>query len=131
MGAKDPNLERMDAQIKEWGAKIESLVARAEMAGEHVRDDYRLQVEELKAKRQDVQARLEQFKAAGGETWEAFRSGLEAVWKDLETSFKDLRHEDSSSKPPKRVEAAHPLPPRPRVDAAIPKPQARHRTSHR
>ena len=41
MGTRDPDIETMEAQINEWGAKIESLVIRAETAGEHVQADYR------------------------------------------------------------------------------------------
>lgn len=131
MGTKGPNIEKMDAQIKEWGAKIESLLARAEMAGEHVKADYRRQVEELKAKRLDAQARLDEFRAAGGEAWEAFRTGLEGAWKDLETSLKNIRHEDASPKPPTRLVNPRTPPSSSGFHAAIPKPQARHRTSHR
>jgi len=131
MGSKVRNIEKMEAQIKEWGAKIESLVAKGEMAGEHVRADYRRRVEELRVQGVEAQARFDEFKAAGSETWEAFRTGIEGAWKDLESALKEIRHETSSPKRPQRAAGRRTPPSTSRIRATTPKQPARHRAANR
>ena len=52
----------------------------------------RKRVDELKAKYQAAQSKLVEYKAAGGERWEAFKTGLETAWSDLEAGFKKLKN---------------------------------------
>ena len=101
MRPKDPNIEKMEGQIREWGAKIESLLIGAETAEDHVRADCRRNARELRAEWFEAQARLERFRAAGTETWDAFRTGIEGAWMDLEAALKDIPHGDPIPKPPK------------------------------
>jgi hypothetical protein len=131
MSATERNIEQMEAQIKEWGGRIESLVARAELAGENVRADYRRRLVDMKAQREDAHARLEAFKAAGSETWEAFREGIEASWKDLEIALKEIRHVEPPPKAPVRAAVPRPQPNHSTKVGAVPKAPVRHRGNNR
>lgn len=85
----EKNVGKMEAQLREWGAKIDELATKAEKAGAEVKADYRQRLEELKVKRATAQARLDELKGAGNQKWLTLKSGLEAAWKDLEIAFKD------------------------------------------
>ena len=91
MGPIKVNVEKMEAQLKEWGKKIDELAVKADTAGAQVKADYRKYVDDLKAKRTVAQSKLDELKAAGSEKWEVFKSGVESAWKDLESTFKTLK----------------------------------------
>ena len=131
MVSKEQNVEKMEAQIREWGTAIESLMAMGEAAGDHVRADYHRRVEELKVLRVEAHTRLDAFKAAGTETWEAFRTGIEAVWKDIETTLKDTPPAAASPKPPRKAAGRRPPQSTSRPQASVQRQPPRHRGNSR
>ena len=90
MQIAEENAGKMEAQLRNWGVKIDKAIARAAAAGTEVRIDYRKGVEDLKAKYQVAQSKFDECKAAGSSKWGIFKTGLEAAWDDLETAFKKL-----------------------------------------
>jgi hypothetical protein len=80
----------MEAQLRNWGVKIDKVMARAEAAGIGVKVEYRKGVDDLKAKYKVAQSRFDECKAAGSAKWGIFKTGLESAWNDLETAFKEL-----------------------------------------
>jgi hypothetical protein len=82
----------MEAQLKQWGARLDQIVAKAAKAGTEVNVERHKRVDELKAKYQAAQAKFGEFKTAGGEKWETFKTGVETAWKDLEAAFKNLKN---------------------------------------
>jgi hypothetical protein len=131
MGATDPDIERMDAQIKEWGEKIESLVIGAETAAEHVRADLRRHARDLRIQWIDAEARLQDFKAAGSETWDAFRTGIECVWRDLEVALQGIPQRDPGPKSSKRDAIPRTAPSRLDFRSTTPTQPIRHRAKKR
>ena len=98
----EANAGKMEAQLRNWGVKLDKVIAKAEAAGTEVKVDYRKGVDDLKAKYKVAQSKFDECKAAGSAKWGIFKTGLEAAWNDLETAFKKL---GKSS-----VEAAHAQP---------------------
>ena len=86
----EANAGRMEAQLRNWGVKLDKVMARAEAAGTGVKLDYRKGVDDLKAKYKVAQSKFDECKAAGSAKWGIFKTGLEAAWSDLETAFKKL-----------------------------------------
>lgn len=82
---------RMEAQLKHWGAKLDELVARAEESGADAKAEYRKRLEVLRAKHQNAQSKLAELRAAGGERWENFKTGMESVWKEIEVVVNEVR----------------------------------------
>ncbi|MGA7744049.1 MAG: coiled coil domain-containing protein [Polyangia bacterium] len=82
---------KMETQLKQWGARLDQIVAKAEKAGTEVNGERRKRVDELKAKYQAAQSKIGEFKAAGSEKWEVFKTGVETAWSDLEAAFKKLK----------------------------------------
>lgn len=86
----EANVGKMEVQLKQWGAKLDELVAKAEEAGTEAKVDYRKSIDDLKSKHRVAQARLDELRAAGGEKWGAFKIGVESAWTELEAAFKNL-----------------------------------------
>ena len=82
----------METQLKHWGARLDQIVAQAEKAGADVKVERRKCVDDLKAKYQAAQSKFSEFKAAGGEKWDIFKTGVETAWSDLEAAFKKLKN---------------------------------------
>jgi archaellum component FlaC len=79
--------EKVEGQLKEWGAKIEELRAKAETSRTELKIKYEKQIEDLRAKQEAVQQKLREFKESGEETWEEIKTSLEKGLNDLKDSF--------------------------------------------
>jgi uncharacterized coiled-coil DUF342 family protein len=69
--------DKMEAQIKEWGAKIDILSAKAAKANANARLAAFEGVEELKSKRDLAAAKLKELREASDEAWDEVRAGAE------------------------------------------------------
>jgi len=87
MDTKDAFNAKIDAQLKEWSTRIAELKARAELAEASVKVEYIRQVETLRIKREETQAKLEDLKNAGDEAWEILKAGVEQAAIDLKNSI--------------------------------------------
>lgn len=92
METMEAHVGKMETKLKRWGAKLDKLVAKAEEAGTDAKNDHRKRIDDLKAKHQMAQAKLDELKTAGSEKWETFKAGVESAWNDLETAFKKLKN---------------------------------------
>jgi hypothetical protein len=90
MSTIESTVGKMDAQLKLWGAKLNELLAKANVAGQQAKIDSRKQLDELKSRLEVAQAKLDEAKAAGNEKWETLKHGVERTWQDLEETFKKL-----------------------------------------
>jgi hypothetical protein len=86
----EANTGKMEAQLRNWGVKLDKVMARAEAAGTGVKIEYRKGVDDLKAKYKVAQSKFDECKAAGSAKWGIFKTGLEAAWNDLESAFRKL-----------------------------------------
>jgi hypothetical protein len=92
MEKTEDNVGQLETQLKQWGAKLDEFVAKADRAGTAARIDNRKRIDDLKAKVQAAQAKLDEVKTAGSEKWDTLKAGVESAWNDLETAFKKLRN---------------------------------------
>jgi hypothetical protein len=100
----EANAGKMEAQLRNWGVKLDKVMARAEAAGTGVKIEYRKGVDDLKAKYKVAQSKFAESKAAGSAKWAIFKTGLETAWNDLETAFRKLGEssvEADDAQPPK------------------------------
>jgi hypothetical protein len=86
----EKSIEKMDAQLKLWNARLAELIAKGKVAGQEVKVDTRKRIDELKVQVDEAQAKLTEFKKAGADQWEKFRASIEGAWKQAEASFKKL-----------------------------------------
>jgi hypothetical protein len=90
MKVTEANVGKMETQLKQWGAKLDELVAQAEEAGTEAKLDYRARVYALKAKHQLARSQLDQLRATGSEKWATLKTDVEGAWNELEVAFRKL-----------------------------------------
>lgn len=84
------HLGTLEARLKQWGANLDELLAKADDVGAEVKSDYRKSMDDLKAQYKSAQGKLDELKAAGSADWETFKTGVEGAWNELEIAFKKM-----------------------------------------
>jgi hypothetical protein len=90
METREAHVGKMEAQLKQWGAKLDELAAKAEEVGAGTKLDYRKRIDDLRAKHEAAHARLHELKTAGSARWEALKASAESAWNELEIALKKL-----------------------------------------
>ncbi len=67
MGLKEDYQEKLEAQLKEWSAKISDLKAKADQASADVKIKMSKEIDDLKVRKEAAQQKLTEIKAAGAE----------------------------------------------------------------
>ncbi len=83
------HVEKIETQLKQWGVKLDELVAKAGQAAQ-TKVAHRLQLDDLKAKHRAAQAKLDELKASHRDRWDTFKSGVETAWREFELAFQKL-----------------------------------------
>lgn len=83
MDIKNAYKQKREAQLKEWGAQINLLEAKAENVGADMRVKHAEVVQELRAKQHAASEELERLGKASGEAWEQVKATADKVWDDL------------------------------------------------
>lgn len=84
MGEKrDAYVEKLKAQIDKWNADIDGLQAKANQAGADAKVKMQKHIDDLKAKRQELEEKIKPIQKAGGEAWEDLKSGANQAFKAL------------------------------------------------
>jgi len=91
MKKTNEHVGKMETELKEWGAKLDELVAKAEGVGAEAKSDYYKGIEEMKTKYRVAQSKLDELKTASGENWGVLKGGVEHAWSELEGAFKKIK----------------------------------------
>jgi seryl-tRNA synthetase len=83
MGLKEAYQEKIEAQIKEWTAKLQEYKAKADKASADVKIQMYQQIDHLRAQKEAAQQKLNEIKAASGDSWEALKAGSEKVLDEM------------------------------------------------
>ena len=67
--AKNPRLEKLETELREWGLDLDKFANRARQAAS------------------SSKPRLDEFKKASGESAKEMEKGLEAAWAELKKAF--------------------------------------------
>jgi len=93
MGATvDKTVSRLQYELGLWGAKLNELLAKADVASQEATIDARKHLEEATDKLAAAREKLEEAKGTGEDKWEEFKTGLERSWRELERAFHKLAH---------------------------------------
>ena len=77
-------LEQLEAQLEQWSAALEALLAEADERSTLVKVDYSRRVDALRAKYRAARTALEEIKTADGDRTIA---DTEAGWNEVESAF--------------------------------------------
>jgi uncharacterized coiled-coil DUF342 family protein len=89
MGKKEVYIEKLEAQLKEWSAKIES--AKAEKLRAEGNKEYMEQVGKLRSRREEALARLQKLRESGEGAWEDLRQGADRSWAELKAALEKAK----------------------------------------
>ena len=87
MGKKKVYLEKINAQLEQYSAKISVLKAKGNEAHADVKLEYLKQVEKLEDNRDGLRVKYEQLKEASSNSWDDLQEGSEAAWDELKESL--------------------------------------------
>src|SRR3954467_406917 len=90
MDTEIADVGKMEAELRQWGARLDNLRAMADLVGTAARVDYRQRLDDARDKYDAAEAKLAELKAAGHGKWEIFRGGVENAWSELATAFTKL-----------------------------------------
>jgi hypothetical protein len=85
-------LEKMQAQLNDWTAKIDALIVKAEKAGAAKKTEYQEQIKTLQAKKKIAEEKLQILKAAGEGAWRDAKEAMEKISGDLRFAWNKFRH---------------------------------------
>jgi multidrug resistance efflux pump len=83
MESKKAYQEKMEAQLREWSAKIDLLKAKADKAKAEVKIKYYEKIEELRADQETARQKLQELKGSGEEAWGELKGGVDKAIGDL------------------------------------------------
>jgi uncharacterized coiled-coil DUF342 family protein len=84
---RDAYIQKLKAKIDEWNADIDKLMAKARQAKAEKEVEYREQIETLRAKRSELESKLEQVQQASESTWQDLKKGFETSWEALKEGY--------------------------------------------
>jgi uncharacterized FlaG/YvyC family protein len=91
MGLKEAYQEKLEAQLKEWSAKVMELQAKAEMAKADAKIELHKHLQTLLAKEEAAQQKLKILKEAGADAWERAKPDLEKAIDNLKSAWESIK----------------------------------------
>ena len=91
MGLKEAYQEKIEAQIKEWSAKLAEMKARADKAGADAKVHLHQQIDLMKARKEAAEEKLDEIKSAGAESWETLKGGMEKTLDEVKKTWEEVK----------------------------------------
>lgn len=83
MATKEAYRKKLEAQLKEWDAKLDVLSAKAQKTTADARIKYENELESLRSRRAAAHKMLEELGKRSEDAWEDMKGGAEKVWDEL------------------------------------------------
>lgn len=78
---------KVKAELDKFNAQVEEMKAKAAQAQADAKADYHSRMEEVYAKRDAAQNKLQELQNTSAEAWEDVQKGFENAWNDLTDAF--------------------------------------------
>jgi len=91
MGLKEAYQEKLEAQLKEWSAKVKELQAKAEGAKADAKIEMYKHLQTLQAKQEAAQQKLKELRDAGADAWEKAKPGLESAMDGVKSAWENVK----------------------------------------
>jgi len=93
MDKRELYLEKINAQIDQYSAKLKVMRSKATEVHIDMKLGYLNQVEKLEEKRDGLKKKYREISKASESSWEDIKEGTENAWNDLKESFdKAIKH---------------------------------------
>jgi len=80
---------KRSAQLKEWGAQLDLLEAKAENAGADIKVRHAVELDELRGKQRTAVWKMQELERSSGEAWEEIKHTADRIWEDLKAGMAD------------------------------------------
>ncbi len=90
MGLKEYQ-EKMEAQLKEWTAKMEEWKDKAAQTGAAAQTEMNKKLDQLRPKLEAAQQKLKELRTAGGDAAEKVKAGSEKAMSELKKTWEALK----------------------------------------
>jgi uncharacterized coiled-coil DUF342 family protein len=90
MNTKEAYIDKLEAQLKEWSAKIDGLEAKADRAGADARIKLSKEIDKLKKNRTEAKNKINELKEASEDAWEELKEGAENIWKEYKSTLDNV-----------------------------------------
>jgi DNA repair exonuclease SbcCD ATPase subunit len=87
MDKKEEYRERLEAQLKEWKAKIDRLEERTSTVSSEAKAELMQDIEELRRKKVVVKEKWSELQKASGDAWDTTKEGVEKAAAELKHAF--------------------------------------------
>lgn len=88
---REAYIGKFKSKLDEWNSEIGKLQAKAKGTHDMTLVSYNRQIEELKAKRDDLKGKMTDLHTRGEAAWEDLRDGIGTAWKNLGDSIEEAR----------------------------------------
>lgn len=82
---------KRSAQLKEWGAQLDLLEAKAENAGADIKVKHAVALDELRRKQRTAAWKMQELERASGEAWTDIKQTADRIWEDLKASMAEVQ----------------------------------------
>ena len=93
MEKRELYLQKIDAQIDQYSAKLKGMRSKATEVHVDMKLEYINQIEKLEEKRDSLKKKYKEISKASESSWEDIKEGTENAWNDLKESLdKAIKH---------------------------------------
>ncbi|HET6845793.1 MAG TPA: hypothetical protein VFH29_03105 [Anaerolineales bacterium] len=83
MATKEAYRQKLEAQLKEWDAKLAQLSAKAQKATAEARIKYENELESLKGRQVAAHRAFAELGQRSENAWEDMKDGVEKIWDEM------------------------------------------------
>lgn len=90
MGKKEEYMNKLNAQLKALGDRIDELAEKAEHEALEQKTKLLHEIEDFKTRRLEAQNKLRQMKETTGDAWETLVAGMDKAWADMKETVRQI-----------------------------------------
>lgn len=87
METRKAYIDKMATQLKQWDDELQQLKTIADRAKADAKTEYYRQIDDLRARRENIQLKLNEIRNASDQAWENLKTGFEKGWSEFKTAF--------------------------------------------
>jgi phage host-nuclease inhibitor protein Gam len=87
MSKKDDYMTQMQSRLKKWDAEIDALTAKANEIGAEARDKYYDQLKTMRANRETLAQKMQEFTSASEAAWQEMQKSMETAWDNMKAAM--------------------------------------------
>lgn len=91
MEIKEAYKQKMAAQMKEWGAQIDLLEAKAENIGASMKVGHAEAMLDLQAKQRMAIKKMSELESASSDAWDQVKETSNKIWDDLKAGISEAQ----------------------------------------